>query len=211
MVFFCLFRAAPVAYGGSQARDLIRAVGASLRQSHSNARSEPRLRPTPQLTTPVFNCDTSQARRFKSMFNKVFLMMTRTVRVTWLFHSITPQVELFTAGGESQDQSPARGEVSWPHRGGEVCAEDPEEKRKADKCEMWTAIPISRGPAHRWGEAVGGQAINFQTFIPFAAGSQPAAGGMSNRDRNDIRTAGNTMALGRAQSAGPGRSGLWAL
>ena len=49
--FFGLFffRAAPVAYGGSQARGLIRAVAASLRQSHSNARSELPLWPTPQL------------------------------------------------------------------------------------------------------------------------------------------------------------------
>ena len=46
---FCLFRAAPSAYGSSQARDLTGAISASLRQSHSNARSEPRLRPTPQL------------------------------------------------------------------------------------------------------------------------------------------------------------------
>ena len=48
---FCLFRAAvPAAYGGSQARGLIGAVTASLCQSHSNARSEPRLQPTAQLT-----------------------------------------------------------------------------------------------------------------------------------------------------------------
>ena len=49
---FCLFaisRATPVAYGGSQARGLIRAVAADLHQSHSNARSEPSLQPTPQL------------------------------------------------------------------------------------------------------------------------------------------------------------------
>ena len=51
--FFCLFafsRAAPAAYGGSQARGLIGAVAAGLRQSYSNTGSEPRLRPTPQLT-----------------------------------------------------------------------------------------------------------------------------------------------------------------
>ena len=51
--FFCLFafsRASPAAYGGSQARGLIRAVAASLCHSHSNAGSEPRLQPTPQLT-----------------------------------------------------------------------------------------------------------------------------------------------------------------
>ena len=51
--FFCLFvysRATPTAYGGSQARRLIGAVAASLSHNHSNARSEPHLRPTPQLT-----------------------------------------------------------------------------------------------------------------------------------------------------------------
>ena len=42
--------AASAAYGGSQARGLIGAATAILRQSHSNAGSEPRLRPTPQLT-----------------------------------------------------------------------------------------------------------------------------------------------------------------
>ena len=48
--FFGLFRATLVAYGGSQARDQIRAIVAGLHHSHSNTRSEPRLRPTPQLT-----------------------------------------------------------------------------------------------------------------------------------------------------------------
>ena len=46
---FCLFRVAPEAYGGSQARGLIGAVAASLPYSHSNARSKPCLRPAPQL------------------------------------------------------------------------------------------------------------------------------------------------------------------
>ena len=44
--FFGLFAmswAAPVAYGGSQARGLVRAVEVSLSQSHSNAGSEPHL------------------------------------------------------------------------------------------------------------------------------------------------------------------------
>ena len=45
---FCIFRAVPKAYGDSQARGLIGAVAASLRQSHSNAGSEPNLQPTPQ-------------------------------------------------------------------------------------------------------------------------------------------------------------------
>ena len=47
---FVFFRAAPAAYGGSQARGLIGAVATSLCQSHSNAVSEPRLQPTLQLT-----------------------------------------------------------------------------------------------------------------------------------------------------------------
>ena len=38
-----------MAYGGSQARGPIGAVATSLHQSHSNARSETRLQPTPQL------------------------------------------------------------------------------------------------------------------------------------------------------------------
>ena len=45
-----VFRASPVAYGGSQARGLIGTTAASLRHSHSKAGSKPRLWPTPQLT-----------------------------------------------------------------------------------------------------------------------------------------------------------------
>ena len=42
-----------MACGSSQARGQIGAVAASLRHSHSNARSELHLQPTPQLmTTP---------------------------------------------------------------------------------------------------------------------------------------------------------------
>ena len=65
-IFFCFFFglfvvvvvvaiswAAPVAYGGSQARGPIGAVATGLRQSHSNAGSEPRLQPTPQLTATL--------------------------------------------------------------------------------------------------------------------------------------------------------------
>ena len=49
VVVVCLFafsRAAPVAYGDSQARGRIGATAAGLRHSHSNTGSEPRLRPT---------------------------------------------------------------------------------------------------------------------------------------------------------------------
>ena len=46
---FCLFRATPTAYGGSQARGPIGIVATSLCQSHSNVGSQLRLWPTPQL------------------------------------------------------------------------------------------------------------------------------------------------------------------
>jgi len=49
-VFFFFFRAAPTAYGGSQAKGRIGAAAAGLHHSHSSARLKPRLRPTPQLT-----------------------------------------------------------------------------------------------------------------------------------------------------------------
>ena len=50
---FCPFRAIPTAYGGSQARGLIKAVAAGLYHSHSNTGFELRLRPTPQLTATL--------------------------------------------------------------------------------------------------------------------------------------------------------------
>ena len=40
-----------MANGGSQARGLMGVIAAGLYQSHSNSRSEPHMRPTPQLTT----------------------------------------------------------------------------------------------------------------------------------------------------------------
>ena len=47
--FFGFFRAALVVYGRSQAKERIGAAAANLRHSHSNAGSQPHLRPTPQL------------------------------------------------------------------------------------------------------------------------------------------------------------------
>ena len=47
--FWVSFKATPVAYGSSQAKGLIRAVATKLCHSHSNAGSEPCLRPIPQL------------------------------------------------------------------------------------------------------------------------------------------------------------------
>ena len=73
--FFCLFVcflsfvvvvaiswAASSAYGGSQARGPIGAVATGLRQSHSNAGSEPRLQPTPQLTATPDRQPTEQGQ-----------------------------------------------------------------------------------------------------------------------------------------------------
>ena len=50
ILVFCLFRAAPMAYGGSQTRGLIGVAAASLRQGHTNVGSKPCLLSTPQLT-----------------------------------------------------------------------------------------------------------------------------------------------------------------
>ena len=47
LFIFCLLRAAPVAYGGSQARGPVGATVAALRHSHSNAQSAPEHRATP--------------------------------------------------------------------------------------------------------------------------------------------------------------------
>ena len=49
-IYFFHFRAAPAAYGSSQARGRIGATAASLHHSHSNARSEPYLQTISQLT-----------------------------------------------------------------------------------------------------------------------------------------------------------------
>ena len=48
--FFAISWATPTAYGGSQARGLIRAVATSLRQSRSKSGSKPHLQPVSQLT-----------------------------------------------------------------------------------------------------------------------------------------------------------------
>ena len=50
VLFIYLFLGTSTAYGVSQARGRIEAVAADLYHSHSNARSEPCLQPTPQAT-----------------------------------------------------------------------------------------------------------------------------------------------------------------
>ena len=51
-----------MAHGDSQARGLIRAVAAGLRQSHSNMGFKPHLQPTPQLTTMLDPQPTEQCQ-----------------------------------------------------------------------------------------------------------------------------------------------------
>ena len=53
LVLFCLFRAAPAAYGGSQARSQIGATAAGLHHSHSNVGSKLHLQPTPELAAAL--------------------------------------------------------------------------------------------------------------------------------------------------------------
>ena len=60
--FFVFSRAEPVTYGGSQARGLVGAVAAGLHHSHSNARSELHLQPTPQLRTTLDPQPTEQGQ-----------------------------------------------------------------------------------------------------------------------------------------------------
>uniref|UniRef100_A0A8D0TFV6 DNA polymerase alpha subunit B OB domain-containing protein n=1 Tax=Sus scrofa TaxID=9823 RepID=A0A8D0TFV6_PIG len=55
------FRVTPAAHGGSQGRGPIGATAAGLCQSHSNAGSEPCLRPTPQLTATLNPLSTKRA------------------------------------------------------------------------------------------------------------------------------------------------------
>ena len=50
---FAFFRAAPAAYGNSQAGGRMKAAAAGLHHSHSNVGSEPHLGPTPQLTATL--------------------------------------------------------------------------------------------------------------------------------------------------------------
>ena len=60
--FFGPFRAAPMAYRGSQARGRIRTAAASLHHRHSHARSKPCLWPTPQLMATLDTLPTEQGQ-----------------------------------------------------------------------------------------------------------------------------------------------------
>ena len=61
-VFLSFVSTTPVAYGGSQARGQVGAIVTALCHSHKNARSEPYLRPTPQLMATSCPNPMSKAR-----------------------------------------------------------------------------------------------------------------------------------------------------
>ena len=96
---FCLFRAAPVANGGSQASGLIRATAAGLCHSHGNARSEPHLWPTPQLTAmpdPSRICDLHHSSQQCQILNPLSRPGIKPTSSWFLvgFISAAPQREL---------------------------------------------------------------------------------------------------------------------
>ena len=78
---FYLFRATLTSYGSSQARGRMGAVTAGLCHSHSNAGSEPRLRPTPHLILNPLGEARDQTRN---------LMVT-----SWICFSCTTMIPLF--------------------------------------------------------------------------------------------------------------------
>ena len=88
---FCLFRAVPVTYGGSQARGQIGATAASPPHSHSNVGSESCLWPTPQLLQHQILNSLNEARD-----GTCVLVVTSWINL-WLlvgFISSAPQREL---------------------------------------------------------------------------------------------------------------------
>ena len=76
--FFLLFRATLAAYGSSQARDQIRASAAAgpRRHSHSNARSKPRLWPSPDLVAKWILNPLSEARDQTHIFMDTLSFLT---------------------------------------------------------------------------------------------------------------------------------------
>ena len=84
---FCLFRAAPAAYGGFQARGQIGAA-ASLHHSHSKVRSEPHLRPTPQLRATPGPQPTEQGQGLKMLFSAQKIVQTEQKPVKTSSHLI---------------------------------------------------------------------------------------------------------------------------
>ena len=88
-LFYLLpFRAAPMAYGGSQARGWIWAVAAGLRYSHSNTGSQPCLWTRSQLNAGSFN------PMSKTRDQTCVLMVTSQILFCWATRG-TPQMTFF--------------------------------------------------------------------------------------------------------------------
>ena len=91
VLFFCLFRATPVVYGGSQARSPIGAVATGLCQSHSNARSKPAYARATAMPDPSHIGDlhhSSQQRRILNPLREArdwthILMDTSQIHFCW--------------------------------------------------------------------------------------------------------------------------------
>ena len=77
-IYLFIFRAVPAACGGSQARGWIRGLAASLHHSHSNARPQPHLRPTPHSGQHWILNTLSEARDWTCI-----LMNTSQIHFCW--------------------------------------------------------------------------------------------------------------------------------
>ena len=87
---FCLFRATPITYGGSQARGRIKAVAAALCRSHSNARFEPHLWPTPQLMAMLNPLNEPRDQTFILMVtSQIHFHWAMTETPLWTFFNIS--------------------------------------------------------------------------------------------------------------------------
>ena len=73
-----------MAYGGSQARGLIRVVASSLQHSHSNEGSEPCLWPTPQLMAASDPLPTEDLTRIKARDLTQNLMVPSQIRFLYV-------------------------------------------------------------------------------------------------------------------------------
>ena len=100
-VCVCLFRAVPAANGGSQARGPIRVTAAGLHHSHNNARSKPRLRPTPQLMPMLDPLPTDKDQPTTSRFLVGFVSTAPRQEPLSFFIRATP-----AAHGGSQVRGP---------------------------------------------------------------------------------------------------------
>ena len=74
IIYLLLFRAAPMAYGSSQARGWTRDAAAGLHHSHSNIRSKLHLQPTPQQYQ-IFNTLSEARDQTHILMNTIWLIM----------------------------------------------------------------------------------------------------------------------------------------